>query len=46
MEEVLGFALALGVTAAAIPVLARLAPGWGLIAQSGPRMQHEGSIPR
>ena len=45
MEEVLGFALALGITAAAIPLLARLAPGWGLIAQSGPRMQHEGSIP-
>jgi len=45
MEEVLGFALALGVTAAAIPLLARLAPGWRLIAQSGPRMQHEGSIP-
>ena len=45
MEEVLGFVLALGITAAAIPVLARLAPGWGLIAQSGPRMQHEGSIP-
>ena len=45
MEEVLGFALALCITAGAIPVLARLAPGWGLLAQSGPRMQHQGSIP-
>jgi UDP-GlcNAc:undecaprenyl-phosphate/decaprenyl-phosphate GlcNAc-1-phosphate transferase len=45
MGEVLGFVLALCITAGAIPVLARLAPGWGLVAQSGPRMQHQGSIP-
>lgn len=45
MQEVLGFLLALGMTAAAIPVLARSARGWGLLAHSGPRMQHQGSIP-
>ena len=42
MGEVLGFLLALGITAPAIPVLARVAPGWGLVAQSGPRMQPRG----
>jgi UDP-GlcNAc:undecaprenyl-phosphate GlcNAc-1-phosphate transferase len=45
MQEILGFLLALGITVAAIPVLARLARGWGLLAQSGPRMQHQGAIP-
>jgi len=45
MGDLAGFLLALGITAAAIPVLARRAPGWGLVAQAGPRMQHEGSIP-
>jgi len=45
MQDILGFVLALGVTAGAIPALARLAPGWGLVAQSGPRMQHQSAIP-
>jgi UDP-GlcNAc:undecaprenyl-phosphate GlcNAc-1-phosphate transferase len=45
MQEILGFIVALGVTATAIPVLVRRAPGWGLVAQSGPRMQHQGSVP-
>jgi UDP-GlcNAc:undecaprenyl-phosphate GlcNAc-1-phosphate transferase len=37
--------MALGITVAAIPLLARAAHGWGLLAHAGPRMQHEGSIP-
>jgi UDP-GlcNAc:undecaprenyl-phosphate GlcNAc-1-phosphate transferase len=45
MLEIVGFLLALGVTAAAIPLLARSARGWGLIAHSGPRMQHQGTVP-
>jgi UDP-GlcNAc:undecaprenyl-phosphate GlcNAc-1-phosphate transferase len=45
MLDIFGFVLALGITAAAIPVLARFAPGWRMVAQAGPRMQHEGSIP-
>jgi UDP-GlcNAc:undecaprenyl-phosphate GlcNAc-1-phosphate transferase len=45
MGDIVGFALGLGITAAAIPLLARLAHGWGLLAHSGPRMQHRGSIP-
>jgi len=45
MGELSGFLLALGITAAGIPVLARFAPGWRLVAQAGPRMQHQGSIP-
>jgi len=45
MQGILGFLLALGMTAAAIPVLARSARGWGLLAHSGPRMQHQGAIP-
>lgn len=45
MGELLGFLLALGITTGAIPVLARLAPGWGLLAHSGPRMEHQGAIP-
>lgn len=45
MGDLAGFFLALAITAGAIPVLARLAPGWGLVAQSGPRMQHQGTIP-
>lgn len=45
MGEILGFLLALGITAAAIPLLARAARGWGLLAHPGPRMNHEGSVP-
>jgi len=45
MGDLAGFLLALGMTAGAIPVLARRAPRWGLLAQSGPRMQHEGAVP-
>lgn len=45
MGEILGFLLALGITAVAIPLLARAARGWGLLAQPGPRMTHEGSVP-
>lgn len=41
----LGFLLALGITAAAIPVLARFARGWSLLSHVGPRRQHQGSIP-
>ncbi len=45
MRDVLGFLLALGITAAAIPVLARAAGGWGLLAHPGPRNSHEGAVP-
>ena len=45
MSDVLGFLLALGITAAAIPVLARAAAGWGLLALPGPRKSHEGPVP-
>jgi len=45
MEDIFGFLLALGVTATVVPVLARSAQGWGLVARSGPRMQHQEAIP-
>ena len=45
MTDVLGFLLALGITAAAIPLLARAAAGWGLVAHPGPRNSHEGAVP-
>src|SRR5688572_5633035 len=45
MSEVLGFLLALGITVAAIPVLARAAGGWGLLALPGPRRNHDGAVP-
>ena len=45
MSDVLGFLLALGITAAAIPMLARAARRWGLLAHPGPRMTHEGAVP-
>ncbi len=45
MRDVLGFLLALGITATAIPVLARAAGGWGLLAHPGPRNSHEGAVP-
>src|SRR5258706_4169104 len=45
MREILGFLLALGITAAAIPMLARAAGGWGLLAHPGPRKVHEGAVP-
>ena len=45
MSEVLGFLLALGITVAAIPMLARAASGWGLVAQPGPRKSHEAPVP-
>jgi UDP-GlcNAc:undecaprenyl-phosphate GlcNAc-1-phosphate transferase len=45
MGEILGFLLALGITAAAIPLLARAAGGWGLVAHPGPRMSHESPVP-
>jgi UDP-GlcNAc:undecaprenyl-phosphate GlcNAc-1-phosphate transferase len=45
MSDVLGFLLALGITAAAIPMLARAAGGWGLLARPGPRMVHQGPVP-
>jgi UDP-GlcNAc:undecaprenyl-phosphate GlcNAc-1-phosphate transferase len=32
-------------TAAAVPLLARMARSWGLLAHAGPRMQHQGAIP-
>ena len=45
MSDLLGFLLALGITAAAIPLLARAAGGWGLVAHPGPRKSHEGAVP-
>jgi UDP-GlcNAc:undecaprenyl-phosphate GlcNAc-1-phosphate transferase len=45
MSEALGFLLALGITAAVIPMLARAAGGWGLMAQPGPRSSHEAPVP-
>jgi len=45
MSELIGFLLALGITAAAIPVLARAAGSWGLLAHPGPRRNHEGAVP-
>jgi UDP-GlcNAc:undecaprenyl-phosphate GlcNAc-1-phosphate transferase len=45
MGEILGFLLALGITAAVIPMLAHAAGGWGLLAHPGPRKNHEGPVP-
>jgi len=45
MREALGFLLALALTAAAIPVLARVAGRWGLVAAPGVRKVHEGEVP-
>jgi UDP-GlcNAc:undecaprenyl-phosphate/decaprenyl-phosphate GlcNAc-1-phosphate transferase len=45
MSEVFGFFLALAITASAIPMLARAAAGWGLLAHAGPRKSHEGAVP-
>ena len=45
MNEVLGFLLALGITAAGIPILARAAGGWGLLAHPGPRKSHDQPVP-
>ncbi len=45
MGEILGFLLALSITAAVIPVLSRAAGSWGLLAQPGPRKNHEGPVP-
>ena len=45
MSDVVGFLLALGITVAAIPMFARAAKGWGLLAHPGPRRNHEGAVP-
>ena len=45
MSDVLGFLLALGITAAVIPMLAHAAGGWGLLAHPGPRKNHAGAVP-
>jgi len=45
MSDVFGFLLALGITAASIPVLARAARGWGLLAHPGQRRNHDGAVP-
>jgi UDP-GlcNAc:undecaprenyl-phosphate GlcNAc-1-phosphate transferase len=45
MNDVLGFLLALGITAAGIPVLARAAGSWGLLAHPGPRKSHDEPVP-
>jgi UDP-GlcNAc:undecaprenyl-phosphate/decaprenyl-phosphate GlcNAc-1-phosphate transferase len=45
MIDVFGFLLALCITAAAIPVLARAARGWGLLAHPDQRRTHEGAVP-
>lgn len=45
MSDVLFFLLALGITAAAIPALARAAAGWGLLAHAGTRKTHAGAVP-
>jgi len=45
MSDVVGFLLALAITAAAIPTLTRAANGWGLLAHPGPRRNHEGAVP-
>jgi len=45
MSDVLGFLLAMGITAAAIPMLVRAARGWGLVAHPDPRRTHEGAVP-
>jgi UDP-GlcNAc:undecaprenyl-phosphate GlcNAc-1-phosphate transferase len=45
MRDVLGFLLALAITAAAIPVLSRAARGWGLLAHPGARKTHERPVP-
>jgi len=45
MSNVVGFLLALGITATAIPMLARAAKNWGLVALPGARRKHEGAVP-
>src|SRR6185436_19234696 len=45
MRDVAGFLLALGISAAAIPLLARAAGTWGLLAHPGARNSHEGTVP-
>jgi len=45
MGEIVGFLLALGITAAAIPMLARSANSWELLARPGERRMHEGAVP-
>jgi UDP-GlcNAc:undecaprenyl-phosphate GlcNAc-1-phosphate transferase len=45
MRDVLGFLLALIITVAAIPLLARAAGGWGLLAHPGPRKNHQSPVP-
>ena len=45
MSDVFGFLLALTITAATIPMLARSAGDWGLLAHPGPRHSHEGAVP-
>jgi len=45
MSDVLGFLLALVITAVAIPMLARAARGWGLLAHPGPRKNHAAPVP-
>lgn len=45
MGHTLGFLLALGITAIAIPILSRAARDWGLLAYPGLRMQHQDPIP-
>jgi UDP-GlcNAc:undecaprenyl-phosphate GlcNAc-1-phosphate transferase len=45
MQDIFGFLLSLGLTAAAIPLLARSAQAWGLVAEGDARRHHEGAIP-
>jgi|SRR5579862_169879 len=45
MRDMLGFLLALGITAALMPVFMRAAGGWGLLALPGLRKDHEGAVP-
>lgn len=46
MPGVIGFLVALALTAAAIPLLARLAGPWGLLDTPGAIKRHHGAVPR
>src|SRR5260221_2401896 len=45
MSDVVGFLLALIITAAGIPFRGRAAKNWGLVALPGARRKHEGAVP-
>jgi UDP-GlcNAc:undecaprenyl-phosphate GlcNAc-1-phosphate transferase len=45
MQDIFAFLLSLAITAAAIPLLARSAAHWRLVAEGDARRHHEGAIP-